>query len=122
MSDYVTPRYKINVDEDVCGNAVLCLKCVKTCLDAGHNCMGFVNKDVPETGENAPKKLEDIDHRVFAAFLTNCNGCGKCVDICPKNALSIIVPEPQLPRIIIPTEPSIIACYTLADGTVIEIE
>jgi ferredoxin len=120
VSDYVTPRYRIEVDEDACGNAVLCLKCVRACLDEGHNVLGFVNKEVPETGERAPRSLQEIDHKIISAFLVNCNGCGQCVSVCPNNALSLVAPEPQLPRAVVPKEPSTVMCYTLADGTVIE--
>ena len=35
MEDYTTPRNRIYVDEDLCGNAIECLKCVQACLDHG---------------------------------------------------------------------------------------
>lgn len=120
MSGYVTPRYRIIVDEDACGNATLCLKCVKTCLDEGHSCLGFVNKKVPATGELVPKRHEDIEHKVFSAFMINCNGCSKCVNICPNKALTLKAPEPQIPRVVVPSQPGTVMCYALADGTKVQ--
>lgn len=120
MSNYVTPRYRIIINEDACGNAVLCLKCVKTCLDEGHNCLGYVNKKAPATGELAPKKIENIEHKIISAFMINCNGCGKCVNVCPNNALSIKAPKPQIPRVVVPKQAGTVMCYTLADGTKVQ--
>ncbi|MEI6610157.1 MAG: 4Fe-4S binding protein [Deltaproteobacteria bacterium] len=115
--EYITPRYRISIDDDACGNAVLCQKCVHTCLEHGANCLGFVNKDSPSL-DNLPKRLEDIDHRILATFMFNCDGCNKCVEVCPKGALSLIVPEQQIPRAVIQQDGAVVLCSTQADGTI----
>jgi NAD-dependent dihydropyrimidine dehydrogenase PreA subunit len=109
---YMTPRPMIEVDTDLCGNAILCLKCVKACLDAGPNCIGFINSDTPPVGPDAPQKLEDI-----STCMVNCNGCGKCVAACLKGALKLIVPEPQQPAERV-QRCDIVFCVTKRDGSV----
>lgn len=117
MSNYVTPRYRISIDEDKCGNAKLCLKCVKTCFEYGPNCLAYTNKEIPEPDIYMPKSIDDIDYKVFASYLIGCDGCGKCKQVCPKECIEIITPEPQIPRALITKESSVVLCATLADGT-----
>ncbi len=116
MSEHVTPRYRIGIDQDACGDAYVCRKCVQACLDHGANCIGFVNKEAPDP-ENPPLRIEDIDHKIMAAFMFNCDGCGNCVEVCPKGALTLIAPEPQIPRAAIYRDGCMVLCGTLADGT-----
>ena len=116
MAGHITPRYKIKIDEQACGNAIECLKCVHECRDHGSNVLGFVNKKSPDVN-NPPSRLEDIDHKVIASFTINCDGCGKCVRICPKEAISLIAPDHQVPRAIIDRDAYVVLCGTLADGT-----
>ncbi|NPU85651.1 MAG: 4Fe-4S dicluster domain-containing protein [Syntrophaceae bacterium] len=117
MEEHVTPRYRVAVDEDACGNAIDCLKCVKTCLDHGPNVLGYMNKEAPDLDKYIPRRLEDIDHKIISGFMINCDGCGECVAVCPRSALTLVVPEPQVPRALIPRDGSIVLCGTLADGT-----
>ena len=113
---FKTPRYKIAVDEAACGNAIECLKCVHKCLELGRNTLGYINKETPPVGQNAPKTLEEIDHKIISAFMFNCDGCGECVNICPKNALTLITPEPAMPRARYSRDGTIVICGTLANG------
>lgn len=117
MEEHVTPRYRIAVDEDACGNAIECLKCVRICLDHGPNVLGYMNKEAPDLDQFVPESLEDIDFKIISGFMINCDGCGQCIDACPRNALSLITPPPQIPRALIPRDGSIVLCGTLADGT-----
>lgn len=117
QEEHVTPRYSILVDEEACGNAIECLQCVRACLDHGPNVLGYVNKEAPDPNKFVPRRLEEIDHKIISAFMINCDGCGQCVAICPKGALSLIAPEPQVPRSLITRDGSIVMCGTLADGT-----
>jgi NAD-dependent dihydropyrimidine dehydrogenase PreA subunit len=115
---YVTPKPMIEVDTDLCGNAILCLKCVKACLDSGPNCIGFMNSDTPTVGPGAPEKLEDIHHQIISANMINCNGCEKCVEICPRKALKLIMPEMQQPADKV-QRCDIVFCVTNRDGSTI---
>jgi ferredoxin len=113
---HITPRPVVTVDEAACGNAILCLKCVKACLDVGFNCIGFMNTAPPLMGENAPQRLEDIRHRIIFSGMGNCNGCGKCIEMCPKGALTLQMPEPQVPTTKIQHTDTVF-CGTLRNGT-----
>lgn len=113
---FKTPRYKIDIDEAACGNAIECLKCVHKCLELGRNNLGFINKETPAVGQNAPGTLEEIDHRIVAAYMLNCDGCGECVSVCPKNALSLVAPEIPLPRTILSKDATVVMCGTLSSG------
>lgn len=114
---YSVPRPVIDYDAEACGNAVLCLKCVKACLDTGHNLIGFMNTDDPPVGENAPKRLEDIHHMIIFSGMINCPGCGKCIDACPKKALTLVMPEPREHAAKVQRS-DIVFCVTNKDGSV----
>ena len=111
-----TPKYTLKFDQEACGNAVLCLKCVHACRDHGVNCICFVNKATPPVGEGAPKDLKDIDHKVGAPFAIFCDGCGKCVEVCPKNAITLVKPEFRDPATRV-SFGDLVYCHTLRDGT-----
>ena len=118
MEEYIynTPRPVIYYDAEACGNAILCLKCVKACLDTGHNLIGFMNTDSPPVGETAPGRLEDIHHMIIFSGMINCNGCKNCVDACPKNALTLEMPEPRLPAPRVQRSDTVF-CVTNRDGS-----
>ncbi len=110
-----TPRFRVYVDEDACGNAALCRKCVKACLDHGPNCLSFGNKQTPPVGELAPKTLNEIDHKVLANFMVMCDGCGQCVQVCPNGAMTLVRPEMREPAERV-SFGDIIYCHTLKGG------
>jgi len=74
MEKYTTPRNRIHVNEAACGNAVSCLKCVTACLEHGPNLLGYLNKEIPPVGENAPKSLQEIDHKIITRWMILCDG------------------------------------------------
>jgi ferredoxin len=114
--EYTTPRNRIYVDEEACGNAILCLKCVKVCLEHGPNLLGYANKDTPPVGEDAPKSLQEIDHKIVTRWMVLCDGCEECLRACPRGALSLVRPEPREPATRI-SRGDIVFCHTLRDGT-----
>lgn len=115
--NYNTPRPVIYCDAEVCGNAILCLKCVKACLDTGYNLIGFMNTDPPPVGEKAPEKLEDIQHMIVFSGMINCPACKKCIEACPKNALTLQMPEACLPAGKVQRSDTVF-CVTNRDGSV----
>ena len=119
MEEYIysTPRPVINYNVEACGNAILCLKCVQACLDTGHNLIGYMNTDSPPVGENAPRRLEDIHHTIIFSGMINCNGFGRCVEACPKNALALEMPEPRSPAPKVQRSDTVF-CVTNRDGSV----
>ena len=119
MSEYRTPRHKIAVNQELCGDAIKCLKCVHTCLDHGPNCLGFVNQETPSLDENAPKRLEDIPHRIVTIGMYMCDGCQECIKVCPKDALTFIPAKLHQPRAVIRKASYNVNCTVLADGTVV---
>ena len=116
MEDYTTPRFRIYIDDDLCGNAINCLKCVKACLDHGPNCLGFANKEPPPVGKDAPKSLQEIEHRIVTAYMVLCDGCEECIKACPKGAITIERPEPRMPSARV-VRGDIVYCHTLRNGT-----
>lgn len=122
MTKQWTPRYTIKIDQDACGNAVECLKCVKTCLDHGSNVLGFMNKETPDLSESIPGSWRDIDYCIISSFMINCDGCGKCVSVCPREAITLTAPPSQEPRAKVSIEDNIIMCAVLKDGTNITAE
>ncbi|WP_258361136.1 4Fe-4S dicluster domain-containing protein [Moorella sulfitireducens] len=117
MSTYVTPRHRVYFDHAACGNAIECLKCVHVCRDHGANCIGFVNEKTPPVGENAPKRLEDIKHIVFGVRMYRCDGCGKCVEVCPRNAVRLEKVDVPVPRAVVYQPPFEIRCSIFKDGS-----
>lgn len=113
---YYVQRYKLEIDLEKCGNAVLCLQCVKACNHHGAKCISYVNRETPDP-DNQPKTLRDIHHIVGGGLMYNCDGCGLCVEACPKQCIRLIPPEPQLPRAVIPAKPATVRIVKLKDGT-----
>jgi dihydropyrimidine dehydrogenase (NAD+) subunit PreA len=70
------PPFEISVNADTCIKN--CHRCVDACLAGGH---GAILKE-PE---------------VAVIDLTRCDGCGLCVGVCPKGAITLQANEPSKP-------------------------
>jgi len=113
--EYTTPRNKIIYDKEKCGNAYDCNKCVETTSnEVGCNCLAWMNSATPDPATQ--KTYEDIDWSIISSFTPDCFGCGKCVEVCPKDALALEKAPPREPAAKIQRS-DIVFCYTLKDGT-----
>ena len=72
-------KTKIAVDYEKCTDPLSCKKCMQVCPHALFICYS------PDNESNDP----DI-WRVDVAFTDLCTRCNDCIDICPRDAISII--------------------------------
>lgn len=114
---YTTPMHNLVIDTELCGNALECLKCVHACIDAGHNCIMFINTDTPVVTKDWPKSLQDIPHMVKPMRMWECSGCMDCVNACPKKAITFVPAKRHLPRAKVDTPSYVLNCTVLHDGT-----
>lgn len=114
---YTTPMHKLIIDHEKCGNALTCLACVHACIDAGHNCIMYLNTDTPDIENNCPKSLQDIPHMAKPMRMWECSGCMDCVKACPKGAITFVPAKRHLPRAKVDTVPFVLNCTVLKDGT-----
>ena len=81
----MTSRVKIKISKKNCDNPLECgLKCVKACP---YKLLAYYQKSTPPEGQ-AP-----VGFRIISAFKILCNSCQKCVNICPRNAIKIKLPN-----------------------------
>ena len=113
---YTTPMHNVVIDTELCGNALECLKCVHACIDAGHNCLMFINTDTPVVTSEGPKSLQDIPHMVKAMRMWECSGCQDCVKACPKGAVTFVPAKRHLPRAKVERPGYVLNCTVLHDG------
>ena len=81
---------KITVDLTKCTVPFLCKKCLQICPAAIFNVSRVMQKE---------KRLEEMDPRIdgnyvlFAGRRDKCNGCNRCIEVCPVNAIKIDMPK-----------------------------
>ena len=81
----MTSRYKIKISKKNCDDPLECgLLCVKTCP---YKLLAYHQKRTPPEGQ-APTGF-----KIVSAFTILCNSCLKCVEICPRNAITIKDPK-----------------------------
>ena len=79
---------KIDIDKEKCTTPFYCKKCLQICPQA----VFHVREDKVERYiENDPKVPGNYHLETF--FIDKCTGCGDCVNICPVQALKIVLPE-----------------------------
>ena len=83
---------KISIDQEKCTVPFLCKKCLEICPEAVLHVTRVMAKE---------KRLEEMDPRVdgnyvlFPSRRDKCNSCNLCIDVCPVDAITVEVPEPE---------------------------
>ncbi len=79
---------KIEIDHTKCTVPFDCKKCLRTCPQA----IFQVNPIKVERFRETDKK-EPGAYRLGVFYLDRCSACGDCVQVCPVNALKVVLPE-----------------------------
>ena len=78
----------INIDRERCTTPFDCKRCLRVCPAA----VFMVNHAKMIRGVELDK-AEPGNFFVVPLWRDKCTACGKCVDVCPVNALSLTLPE-----------------------------
>lgn len=81
---------KITVSYERCTVPFDCKKCLRICPTAVFSV--FCVKQVRGLETN---KKEPGSYKVMAQYRDRCTGCMRCVEICPVDALTVKMPEPE---------------------------
>jgi ferredoxin len=84
--DIVNPI--VNIDHDLCTTPFDCKRCLRICPAA----VFWVNPVKMARGIETDK-TEPGAFALMAKYRDKCTGCKKCVEVCPVNALTLIMPE-----------------------------
>ncbi|MHA1264867.1 MAG: 4Fe-4S binding protein [Candidatus Helarchaeota archaeon] len=79
-------RYKIKIKKKLCIDPIECgVPCVKACP---YKLLAYIQKYTPAPGKT-PEHF-----KIIVAFPILCNNCGRCIDACQHNAITITSPFP----------------------------
>jgi len=83
---------KIEIDYSKCTNPMLCKKCIQVCPTAVFEIQTLKMERLKETDLGDPDAFKlDVFYR------DRCTACNDCVNVCPVDAIKIILPEATRP-------------------------
>ncbi len=78
----------INIDRERCTTPFDCKRCLRICPSAVFNVGATHVVRGMETDKTQPGT-----YSLFVKYRDKCTGCNKCVEVCPVNALSLVIAE-----------------------------
>jgi len=72
---------KVKIDYNKCSDPLSCKACIRAC-PYGVLCIAPI-KDPKDPGK------KPVGYKIVPLYEPLCNSCGKCVEVCPQNAINV---------------------------------